>query len=373
MANSILEHFAEMPDPRRQAGRRHYLSDILAIAICAVVCGADEFSAMAEFGRAKRRWFKKYLRLPHGIAAADTFERLFARLDPEAFERCFLSWVKALAGSTDGELIAIDGKTLRRSFDRADKKAAIHMVSAWAQANQLCFGQLATEAKSNEITAIPRLLELLDLQGTTVTIDAEGCQKQIAAKIMDRGGDYVLALKGNQPTMHDEVKLLFDDAITGGFGELSYDFHEETEGDHGRIETRRCWVTSEVGWFEDRGAWAGLCSFAAVECERTVGDETTCERRYFISSHDGTSAERIATAVRSHWRIENSLHWSLDVGFNEDQSRARNGHAAENLSRLRRIALNLLKAETVHCKLGIKNKRLRAGWDHDYLLRVLQL
>lgn len=373
MATRIMEHFGDLPDPGRQAGRRHFLSDMLPIAICAVICGADEFSATAEFGRAKRKWFKKFLRLPHGIPSADTFERVFARLDPEAFERCFVSWIQALAGSSNGELIAIDGKSLRGSLDRAGKKAAIHMVSAWASGNRLCFGQLATEGKSNEIAAIPRLFELLDLTGATVTIDAEGCQKEIARQIDERGGDYVLALKGNQPTMRDEVKLLFDDAIANGFGDLSYDFYEQTEGDHGRIETRRVWVTPEVDWFEDRAQWKGLKSFAAVECERTVGEKTSCERRYFISSLKGDDAKAIAKAVRHHWQIENGLHWSLDVSFAEDKSRVRKGHAAENLSRIRRIALNLLKAETVHCKRGIKTKRLRAGWDHDYLLRVLQI
>jgi len=372
MADSILEYFGEVPDPRRQAGRRHYLSDLLTIAICAVICGADDFSAIAEFGRAKRKWFKEFLRLPHGIASEDTFERVFARLDSDAFERCFLDWVQALAGRCEGELIAIDGKTLRRSFDRAAGKAAIHLVSAWAADNELVFGQLATEAKSNEITAIPRLLELLDLRGATVTIDAEGCQKAIARTIIEGGGDYVLALKANQPTLHDEVKLLLDAAIARGGKDTALHSHQSIEGDHGRIETRRCWVTPNVDWFEDRPHWAGLRSFAAVECERTVADKTTCERRYFISSLPGDDAALLARAVRSHWGIENKLHWALDVSFGEDQSRVRTGHAAENLSRVRRIALNLLKAETT-LKRGIKTKRLRAGWDHDYLLRVLQI
>jgi len=370
MVATILEHFSKLEDPRGREGRQHLLSDLVAIVICAVICGADEWTEIEAFGKAKEAFFRKVLALPHGIPSHDTFGRVFSALRPEALERCFSSWTEALAERSGGRLIAIDGKTLRRSFDRAASKAAIHMVSAWSADNALVFGQLACEAKSNEITAIPQLLELLDLDGATVTIDAEGCQKEIAARIVAGGGDYVLALKANQPTMHEEVKLLFDESIAKGFGEMAHDCFEETEGDHGRIETRRCWVTPEVDWFEDRPQWKGLKCFAAVECERTVGDKTSCERRYFISSHDGTSAQRIAQAVRSHWRIENSLHWCLDVGFREDMSRIRKGHAAENLSRIRRLALSLLKQETT-ARIGIKGKRLKAGWDEDYLLRVL--
>ncbi len=343
---------------------------MMVIALLAVICGADDWTSVAAFGRAKRKWLKTFLVLPNGIPSHFTFERVFAALRPEALEQCFAEWVAELARSSAGRLVAIDGKTARGSFDRASNKAAIHMVSAWAAANELVFGQLATEAKSNEITAIPKLLELLDVDGATVTIDAEGCQKEIAAKIVAGGGDYVLALKANQSTMYEEVKLLFDEFIAKGFGDMAHDFFEQTDGDHGRIEIRRAWSISEVSWFQDRAQWAGLKSFAAVECERTVGDKTTCERRYFISSHDGTNANLIAQAVRSHWEIENKLHWVLDVAFGEDMRRLRKGHGAENFSRLCRMALNLLRREKTE-RLGIKNKRLLAGWDHDYLFKLL--
>lgn len=361
MAGSIQEHFADLPDPRVRRGRRHSLSSLLTIAICAVICGADSLTEVEQFGRAKQKWFETFLALPYGIASHDTFGRVFAALKPEAFERCFRAWMKALAVRSAETLIAVDGKTLRRSFAHAWDKTALHMISAYASTNHLVFGQLATDAKSNEITAIPKLLELLDLRGAVVTIDAMGCQKQIAQTIIEGGGNYLLALKDNQPTLHRKVRGLLDEALLDGFKGMIHDRFEETDADHGRIETRRVWCTPEVHWVKQTEPWPGLRSIAVVESIRRIGVEESTERRYYISSLDGTDAAHIAAAIRGHWGIENQLHWTLDMAFREDECRIRSGHAAENFSRLRRIALNLLKSEKT-LRIGLKVKRLRAGW-----------
>lgn len=344
---------------------------MLTIAICGVICGADSWTEIEQFGEAKLAWFKTFLELPRGIPSHDTFGRVFAALDPDAFERCFMAWMQALVDPSDGRLIAVDGKTLRRSFEHAWDRAAIHLVSAFACTNSLVFGQLTTEAKSNEITAIPKLLELLDLKGATVTIDAMGCQKTITQTLVDREAEYVLAVKENQPTLYRKVKALMDEAILEDFVGVAHDRCDETDGNHGRIERRRLWCTPEVHWVQEAQEWTGLRSFVAVESTRTLGAITTTERRYYISSLSGTDAAALARAVRGHWGIENQLHWALDMAFREDESRIRRGHSAENFSRLRRIALNLLKKEK-SIRVGIKAKRLRAGWDHDYLLRVIQ-
>jgi len=368
---SIRQYFSGLPDPRCRRGRRHRLDELVIIAVLAVICCTDNWQEVAQFAWAKRKWLKTFLELPHGIPSHDTFGRVFAAIEPEAFERCFLAWIRALAKGRPGELIAIDGKTLRHSFDRASGKAAIHMISAWSSANGLVFGQLATEAKSNEITAIPKLLELLDVRGAVVSIDAMGCQREIARKIVENGGDYIFSLKGNQSTMRDEVAWWLDHAIAGQVREASLDHHEQSTKGHGRLESRQVWCTEQVDWFADRDQWAGLSSLIAVDGQRQWADgRIEKERRYFISSLQGIDAKTLGRLIRNHWQVENSLHWSLDVSFNEDASRIRNGYAAENFSRLRRIALNLLKRETTE-KVGIKVKRLRAGWDEDYLLKVL--
>lgn len=370
MTPSLLNCFADLPDPRVGPAQLHALSDMIAIAICAVVCGADSWTDVELFAKAKQTWFKTFLDLPNGIPSHDTFGRVFGAIQPDAFEACFLKWTAALAKSSAGQLIAIDGKTLRRSFDSAGKKASIHMISAWSQTNHLVLSQLASEAKSNEITAIPKLLELLELTDAIVTIDAMGCQKAITKKIVEQGGDYVLALKANHATLHEEVKLLFNETITQD-QDSTASCHESTEKGHGRFETRRVWCTNDVGWFADRADWVGLRSFVCVEAQRTINGKTSSERRYYISSLSGQDPQILADAIRGHWGIENRLHWSLDVSFREDDSRVRQGHSAENFSRLRRIALNLLKQDR-SSKVGIKAKRLKCGWNEDYLLRILE-
>lgn len=366
---SIAAHFSQLPDPRVRRTRRHALGDILVITLCGVICGADDWVAIARFGRAKRKWFRTFLALPHGIPSHDTFGRVFAALDPEAFKGAFLAWVHTVADLLPGDVIAIDGKTLRHTFDTAADKAAIHMVSAWATGQGLCLGQVKTDAKSNEITAIPKLLDVLALRDRIVTIDAMGCQTAIARTIQAKGGDYVLSLKGNQTRLHDEIRTLFTDAEARAFRDLPHTTAETVDGDHGRIEVRRAWATDDLGWLADRSRWSGLRSVLRVDAERTVGDRTSRETRFFISSLP-PDATQLARVVRSHWAIENSLHWVLDVAMNQDRTRIRKDHAPDNLAVLHHIALNLLKQDRTE-KLGIKNKRLAAGWDHDYLLRVI--
>ncbi len=376
----LLRHFETLQDPRMDRTRLHRLDDIIAIAILAVTCGAESWVDLEQFGKAKHDWLKTFLHLPHGIPSHDTFGRVFAAIDPDAFEQCFYQWVQGLIEASDTGALHIDGKTLRRSFDAASGKAALHMVSVWASKAELALAQCASEQKSNEITAIPRLLDLITLHGAVVTIDAMGCQRDIAGKIIDEGGDYILAVKGNQAELHEDVKRLFDDAKQHNFEQMGYDFYQATEKGHGRIETRKVWVTREIDWLRQRGQWKHLRSVVCVECERHVMDpaggagKRSTETRYYISSIDhrqrGRDAAWFAQTIRSHWSIENKLHWSLDVSFAEDQCRVRQGHGDENLARLRRLSLNLLKRER-SAKVGIAGKRRKAGWDNRYLLKVL--
>jgi predicted transposase YbfD/YdcC len=366
----LLRAFAPLKDPRMNRTKKHSLCDILAIAICAVICGADGWVQVQEFGDCKKKWFKTFWELPNGIPSHDTFGRVFAALDPAGFEECFMKWVAGLAQASQGRLIAIDGKTIRRSLDAANSKAAIHMIHAWSEANHMVLGQLATDAKSNEITAIPELMKLLDLRDAVVTIDAAGCHKKIAAQIIQQGGDYILQLKGNQGTLHKETVALFDQCLTDDCHGIAYSTAATIDKGHGRIEQRRIWATTDIEWFAERGKWKNLRSLIRVQAKRTLNGQTTSEYHYYISSLSADNATRLLEYIRGHWGVEIGLHWCLDINFREDDIRIRQGHAAENFARLSRIALNLLKAQTRH-KVGIKTKRLCCGWSHDYLFRVL--
>lgn len=377
VAVDVRPYLAQLPDPRIDRTKRHLLLDIVTIALGAVIGGADNWVEIARFGRIKEAWFRTFLALPSGIPCHDTFGRVFAKLDPDAFERCFLAWVQAVVGAPGAQVVAVDGKTLRRSYDRSTGKAALHLVSAWATANHLVLGQVATEAKSNEITAIPVLLRTLDLTDSTVTIDAMGCQTAIAKQIIDQGGDYVLALKDNHATLCEEAEETFALARKTGFTDLAaadHAFWRTVDAGHGRVEIRQSWTISDpaiLAYLNPRGAWAGLRSIGMVESERRVGEKVSVEARYYLSSHAGAAtAEAFAGAVRSHWGIENQLHWVLDIAFREDESRARVGHSAQNLGVLRHIAPGLLRQEHT-ARVGVKAKRLMAGWDESYLLKVL--
>lgn len=376
--NSLVHHLSEVPDPRLNRRKEHELVDILVIAVCTLLCAGESFNDMEDFGKAKHEWFRSFLNLSNGIPSHDTFNRVFALLDPKQFLDCFLRWTQSLRQAVSQEIVALDGKALRRALNK-DQNIK-YVVSAWAESNGLVLGQLKVADKSNEITAVPELLRVLELSGCIVTIDAMGCQKKIAREIKEADADYVLALKGNQETVHEEVKTFLDATLeerqaprpagaklskaAAGLASL-----QTVEKDHGRLETRRYYQSDQLGWFADRSKWEGLQSVGMVESIREVGGQTTVERRYYLSSLS-LGIETFARAVRSHWGVENKVHWIMDVCFREDQSRARTGHAAENLATLRRLALNLLKREKTK-KRGIRGKQLNAGWDHAYLLRLL--
>ena len=370
-AVSLQYHFAGLIDPRGERSRRHELLDIVGIALCAVIAGAESWPAVEAYGRAKQDWLARHFRLPNGIPSHDTFRRVFCLLDPQAFQRSFADWIAALAecGVGSRRAIPIDGKTVRRSGRRRRGLAPLHLVSAWSGANHVSLGQVAVDDKSNEITAIPRLLELLDLKGALVTIDAMGCQKEIAAKVVAGGGDYILAVKDNQPHLHQDIDDSFMAAMETDFAGLEWSVARTEETNRGRQEVRECHVITRPAGLRDAGLWKGLTSICMLMCRRLVEGVESIEFRYFIGSFVGT-AEEYLDAIRGHWGIENSLHWVLDVVFREDEGRHNAGNSCENMALLRKLAISLMKQE-VTSDASLKTKRLRCGWDDGYLAKVL--
>jgi predicted transposase YbfD/YdcC len=368
LSAQIKKHFASLTDPRRRKVT-YPLLNIVTIALCAVIAGADDFVTIAAWGRQKRAWLARFLDMRNGIPSHDRFNAVFKAIKPDEFERCLLSWITSLHEVTAGQLVAIDGKTLRQSFDKADAKSAIHMVSAWATANHISLGQVVVDQKSNEITAIPKLLELLDVSGCLVTIDAIGCQAEIAEKIVEGKADYVLAVKANQPTLHEGIVEFFLDHMEDDFVRVKASRHETVEEGHGRSEHRTYYVCDAPEDLPDRGRWKGLKRIGVAISDTVRGGKPCDDVRYYILSKK-LSARSFGAAVRGHWGIENSPHWQLDMSFGEDRSRIRKGHADANFAIVRRMALSLLKNEKSQ-KVGVKTKRLTAGWNDDYLEQVL--
>ena len=366
---SFLSHFNNLSDPRIRGMSTYPLNEILLVTLCAVLSGCDDFVDIAEYGTEKIIFLKQFLPFSNGIASHDTFSNVFRMIDFQAFSDCFMSWVKSLVNHLDG-VIAIDGKTICGSQDRIKGKAAIHMISAFAHSQGLVVGQQKVDAKSNEITSIPVLLDKLAIEGAIVTIDAMGCQKDIAKKIISKKADYVLAVKGNQPTLLEQIEKFFAYHIPIGFQKYQYDYYEVTDGDHGRIEIRKYWTSSDISWLNWERIWSGMKSIGVVESTRIIGDKTSTELRYYISSIESLKAEKLAMASRAHWSIENNLHWVMDVGFNDDASRNRKDNSAANLHLIRQIAFNIIKLDSV--KKSIKTKRKNAGWNDSYMLKLLQ-
>jgi predicted transposase YbfD/YdcC len=368
---SLLEHFAEVPDPRMMRTRRHGLLEMLAMSVCATIGGADCWTEVVSFARARRGWFETFLELPNGIPSHDTFARVFRLLDADALEAACVQWLRGVAGAVDG-VVAIDGKSVRGSAD--GDKHPLHVVSAWAAQRGLLLGQVRTQEKSNEITAIPALLKLLSVKGCIVTIDAMGCQKAIAGEIRKAEADYVLSLKANHPTLHNDVSLLMQVCVDNGFVNRAHAHHVSEEGKcvHGRVERREHWVIEVPEYLRKKAAqWPGLQTLAMVRRHRQVGDKCSVEDSYYLSSLAlSAGAQVVADAVRSHWAVENALHWSLDVGFREDASQVCKDNAPANLAVIRRIALTQIKQDKT-LKLGVQGKRRTAGWDLDYLETVL--
>jgi predicted transposase YbfD/YdcC len=365
---SVTKHFARLRDPRRNHRKLHLLIDILVIALCAVICGANDWQQIVTFGQRRHAWLQTFLALPNGIPAHDTFERVFDRLDPQAFQGCFQRWVESLTLALGLNHVAIDGKTLRHSGRTTTKLKSLHIVSAWASEHHLTLGQVAVDDKSNEITALPRLLELLDVRGALVTIDAMGCQKSIAKQIVDQGGDYVLPVKGNQPTLLAEIQETVGEVLENGQEGIEYETFETTDKDHGREETRSYLIVTALEKIGSREDWAALKVVGMYTSTRLVAGARSDETHYFIGSR-AANAQVYAKAIRSHWSIENNLHWQLDVTFGEDANRVQRRHGGENLALLRRLALSLLKRHAG--KQSMACKRLAAALDPAFLEEIL--
>ncbi len=366
---SIWPHFTTLTDPRQKGKIEHMLLDIIIIALCAVISGADTWPDIYAYGLAKQDWLGVFTQLPDGIPSADTFRRVFMLIDKDDFENCFISWVNAVETVTEGQVVAIDGKTNRGTRDKASGQSPIHVVSARASENRITSGQVKTEAKSNEIKAIPELLNLLVIKGCIVTIDAMGCQKAIAEKIIDKEADYVLALKGNQADLYENVQQFFNDAVENDFKDISSDCYETIDGDHGRVEIRRYYTIADIDQLAGKENWKDINIIGMAISERHIGDKIETDCRFYISSMEN-DAKKFGDAVRNHWGIENSVHWVLDVGFREDESRKRKGNSAFNFTILRHIAMNLLRKEKT-MRRGMRTKRMKAGWSDAYLAKVL--
>jgi predicted transposase YbfD/YdcC len=368
ITKSVDYYFEQIQDPRHH-NTVHRLIDIIILSISAVVAGADTYEQIENFGKKRKKWLQKFLELPAGIPSHDTIGRVFERIDPDEFQNSFKLWIEAITEITSGQVIAIDGKTLRRSHDRSKDKKAIHMISAWAASNKVVLGQLKTAEKSNEITAIPRLLKLLDITGCIITIDAMGTQKKIAKTIIDKGGDYVLAVKENHKSLYTDITAFFEDTSCHDSDAYKLNQHETTDGDHGRIEIRKYATTSDILWLQGKENWSGIKSIGVVLSTREINGKISSEKRYYISSLD-SDAKKFGHAVRSHWGIENAVHWVLDIAFREDESRIRKGYAPENFAVLRHIALNLIR-NNKSFKGSIKSKRFNAALDIEYLEEIM--